>query len=272
MHKLKAGIIGCGSIGTHLAKVLSREFRREAELAYLCDRRREKAELLKRRIHSPVKIVSLEELIRKSDLIIEAASTQISGEVATQALKLGKQVLIMSVGGLLDSQVTVTRKGDSHLGGRLWIPSGALAGIDALLAARQGKIKTVKLVTRKPPEALRWARYFHTRKFPRLAGKKEKCIFKGNALQAVAAFPENINVAAVLSLAGIGPRKTKVEIWTSRAYRSNQHEVTVEGKFGEIRTVTKNVPFPENPKTSYLAALSAAAVLRKIFSSTRVGT
>ena len=269
VRKFKAGIIGCGTIGTHLARVLVRDFRSQATLAYLCDRRPEKAESLKRRIHSPARIIPLEKLIRGSDLIIEAASAQISAEVAARALKLGKQVLMMSVGGLIDKNLGQMSKKSR---GRLWIPSGALAGIDAVLAARQGRIRSVKLVTRKPPQALMRAAYFKSREFPKLRRREERRIFKGSAREAVKAFPENINVAAVLSLAGVGALKTRVEIWTSRAYRSNQHEVTVEGDFGTIHTVTRNVPFPENPKTSYLAALSAAATLKNIFSLLRVGT
>ena len=91
-------------------------------------------------------------------------------------------------------------------------------------------------------------------------------------MQAVRNFPQNINVGAVLSLSGMGPRKTKIEIWTSNAYRTNQHEVVIEAGSGKIRTITQNIPAKENPKTSALAIYAAVATLRKMFSAVRVGT
>lgn len=266
MRKIKVGIIGCGTIGTALAKALSHEFRHEAELAYLCDRRPDKADRLRKILSRKIRIVSIERLIQQSDLVIEAASAKVSAEIAKKALRQGKDVLIMSVGGL--SPLTPGGRGR----GKLWIPSGALAGLDGLLAAREGRLRRVKLVTTKPPATLREAPYFKRRKFPALNGAKARCLFRGTALQAVRAFPQNINVAAALSLAGLGPRRTHVEIWTSPFVRTNRHEIWVEGDFGRIRTTAENVPSPENPKTSHLAVLSARATLRKIFSSVHIGT
>ena len=222
------------------------------------------------KIRRRVPVVSMNRLIAGSDLVIEAASAAVSGLVAQKSLKRGKQVLIMSVGGLPAQKGLRVLLKKSR--GKLWVPSGAVAGVDGLLAAAESGIRRVRLVTRKPPDSLREAPYFRSRKFPRLHGDKPVCIFKGAALQAVKAFPQNINVAAVLSLAGTGPRKTQVEIWTARSYRTNQHEVVIESKAGKIRTVTENVPSPANPKTSALAYYSAIATLRKIFSSLRLGT
>ena len=156
--------------------------------------------------------------------------------------------------------------------GKIWIPSGAVAGIDGLLAAREKGIHGVRLITKKPPASLKQAPYFRKRKFPSLSGKQTKRVFRGTAAQAVKAFPQNINVSAVLSLAGLGAKKTQVEIWTSRAFRYNQHEVIIEGPFGKIRTVTMNLPSEENPKTSALAIFSAMATLRKIFSTIQIGS
>lgn len=275
MKKSKVGIIGCGTIGSALAKRLSRDFKERAALVFLCDHRPEKAvrlqkELRRRPSRQAVQIVSMKRLIQNSDLIIEAASASVSGRVAKESLRRNKNVLIMSVGGLLGAMTSFSLLKRSQ--GKLWIPSGALAGVDALLAANEGRIKSVKLVTQKPAAALREAPYFRIRKFPALRGLKPHRIFSGSAREAVKSFPQNINVAAVLSLAGIGPAKTRVEIWTSRAMRCNQHKVTIEGDFGKIETLTQNIPSPENPKTSYLAVLSAAATLKKIFSSFQIGT
>lgn len=270
MTKLKVGIIGCGTIGSSLAKSLVREFSKWVQVSYLCDHTRSKALVLQQVLKAKASVVSIHDLLEKSDFIIEAASSEISGKVAERALILGKQILVMSVGGLIGSKVF--QKGFEIKGGRLWIPSGAVAGVDALLAAKQGEIRKVKLVTRKSPEGLGSAPYFKKHSFPTLKGDQEYCVFRGNVLEAVKGFPQNINVSAVLSLAGIGAKKTEVEIWTSRKYSTNQHEVSVEGDFGSIQTITKNVPARDNPKTSRMAILSAEAMIQKIFSLIRIGT
>ncbi len=270
MKKIKVGIIGCGTIGSALAVALEKKFHRQTSLKFICDHSSDKAVWLQKRLKVKPRIISMDQLIRRSDLVIEAASASISASIARRAMKAGKNVLVMSVGGLLQAKdLSAWAKFKK---GKLWAPSGALAGVDGLLAAKQADIRFVRLITRKPPAGLREAPYFKNKKFPELAGWQEYCLFKGNAEQAVKAFPQNINVAAVLSLAGMGPEKTRVEIWTSNAYRFNQHEVTIEGSSGKIQTVTQNVPSPDNPKTSALAIYSAMAVLEKIFSSVRVGT
>jgi aspartate dehydrogenase len=270
MTKLKVGIIGCGTIGSALAKVISREFQDRAWLAFLCEIHPEKAVNLKNRLGCDAPVVSIGRLIRGSDLIIEAASVHISGEIAKQVLRKNKQGFVMSVGGLLEVRDLASLSARSR--GKIWIPSGALAGIDGLLAARESGIESVRLITKKPPSSLRDAPYFIKKKFPVLKGQKEYCLFKGSAREAVRGFPQNINVAALLSLAGIGAKKTQVEIWTSRTFRFNQHEVFIQGKFGRVETLARNIPSPENPKTSTLAVDSAIAALRKIFSSVDLGT
>ncbi len=269
MKKQKVGIIGCGVIGSALAQAVAGQFARQARLSFLCDPNPEKAERLKYLLkNKSLPVVGLSKLIEASDIVVEAAAPPVAAEAAKQGLSQNKDVLIMSVGGLLN-QVKDALKPSR---GRLWIPSGAIAGIDALLAAREGGLRQVRLITRKPPLGLRGAPYFIERKFPPLEGRKEACVFKGSALEAVRGFPQNINVAAILSLAGLGPERTQVEIWTSKRYLSNQHEVILKGDFGEIRTLTQNVPSPGNPKTSLLAVCSAVATLRKILSNVRIGT
>ncbi len=270
MNKLKVGIIGCGTIGSALAGIIQKSFRSQAVLAGLCDIDPEKTATLQKKLGFSIPVVSRQKLIQQSDLVIEAASASVSGEIAEDALKRNKQVLVMSVGGLLANKRwrSLARQGK----GRLWIPSGALAGIDGLLAAHEGKIRSVRLITEKPAQSLSGAPYFFHRKFPKLLGNNPVCLFKGTAAEAVKGFPQNINVAAILSLAGLGPEKTQVEIWTSLKVRSNRHRVLIEGDFGRIETVTENVPSRDNLKTSALAIHSAAAALRKILSAVRIGT
>jgi len=270
MKKLKIGIIGCGTIGSALARILLRDFKNEAVLNCLCDANPAKAESLARKIKAGAEICSIGTLIKKSDLIIESAHASVSAGIARKAMAANKQVLVLSVGGLIDPRGRLislpTRKG------KLWIPSGAVAAIDGVLAAREGGIHRATLVTRKPPAGLKNAPYFINKTFPPLAGLREYRVFRGSAQQAVKAFPQNVNVAAVLSLAGIGARRTRVEIWTSSRYRLNEHEMILEGKFGKFRCFIQNLPSLDNPKTSALAIFSSAALLRKIFSPIHIGT
>ena len=215
-------------------------------------------------------LLPLAQLGRLSDLIIEAASPKVAAQVIRLACKWNKKVLIMSVGGLLHPQIAELLKKNLA---RIFCPSGAITGVDGVLAASCGKIRKVRLTTRKPPEALMGASYFLQKRFPVLkTDSEERRVFFGTAVEATKHFPQNINVAAVLSLAGIGPERTQVEIWTSRSYKGNRHEVLVEGDFGTFTTVTQNKPAPGNPKTSYLAILAAIATLKKAFASVRVGT
>jgi len=259
MRKLKAGIVGCGVIGSYLAGFLEREFSNKVSLAYLCDHNESRARRLKKKVKSGPRVVGLNELVRGSDFVIEAASPAAAAQVLEAAASRPVTVLMMSVGGFLKL-------------GRLIVPSGAITGVDGLLAAREAGVLEVSLITRKPPAGLNEAPYFKTKKFPELRGKKEACVFRGTAAQAVAAFPQNINVAAVLSLAGLGFRRTRVELWTSRAYRVNSHEVRIRHKGGLLLTRAENLPSRENPKTSALALHAAAAALRRIFSNVLIGT
>ncbi|OGW78574.1 MAG: hypothetical protein A2Z83_07340 [Omnitrophica bacterium GWA2_52_8] len=268
--RYKIGIIGCGTIGSSLAGYVTRHLDNDAELVYLCDHHREKAEHLKKRLPGKIRIVLEDELIQGSDLIVETASMACSAKIAQKALRKNKRVLIMSVGGLiLDPGLSKWLEQSS---GSLWVPSGAVAGIDGLQAACLDNIRRVKLVTRKPPRGLAGAPFFLKHPFPQLRGNEEKLVFRGTACEAVKWFPQNINVGAVVSLGGCGTQKTTVEIWTSKRYRRNEHELIAAGAFGEMRAVTRNKPSVENPKTSRLAVLSACAALKKICSRIKVGT
>ncbi|MCM8776355.1 MAG: DUF108 domain-containing protein [Candidatus Omnitrophica bacterium] len=270
MRKIKVGIIGCGTIGSALANFVVRHFSDAATLSFIAENHSEKVTKLWHALGQMIPNVSVSKLIQGSDLVIEAATASISAQVAKEALQQHKQVLILSVGGLLESKGWKNALRRSH--GRLWIPSGAIAGIDGLVAAKEAGISRVKIITKKPPAGLKEAPYFWKRKFPELRGTKAYCVFRGSADEAVRGFPQNVNVAATLSLAGIGSQKTQVEIWTSRSYKTNQHEILIEGKSGRIRITTQNVPAPGNPKTSALALYSAIAVIRRIISTVRIGT
>ena len=265
---LKVGMVGCGAIATELARAIRRRFSRIAKVAYLYDQDPKASKRLAKKLNFSPKILSLLDLIRRSDFIIEAASQKAVVEIVPIALKLKKKVMVMSVGGLLK----LAPKTYMNSKGLLYVPSGAICGIDGLLAARQGGIKRVTITTRKSLKSLQGAPFFEKYKFDLKKIRKPTLLFEGNAALATRLFPRNVNVAATFSLAGIGPRRTKVRIVASPTYTRNTHEIEGDGSFGRLRTVTENIPSKTNPKTSALAFYSAIACMEKIFSSFKIGT
>lgn len=268
--RLKVGIIGCGAMGSEIAKACEGRLSPSLELAAICDKDGEKARLLAGELKTRVRILAIDELIKESDLVVEASSAAVSGEIAEKCVSVRKDCLVMSVGGLL-SKADILRQADEK-GVRIYIPSGALCGIDGLKSASGGRVDSVTLTTRKPPKGLEGAPYLKEKGIDVGAVRQETVIFEGSAAEAVKGFPANVNVSAVLSLAGIGAEKTRVRIVTSPEYTKNTHEVEITGDFGRITTKTENVPSKNNPKTSALAIYSAVATLEGIAKSVRVGT
>ena len=206
-------------------------------------------------------------------LIIEAASQEAVRQYAVKALSNGKDLMIMSAGALIDDEFfnEVSRAAREH-GKKVYVPSGAIVGLDNVKAAAVRSIEEVMLVTRKPPRSFEGAPFIRERNIDLSGISEETVLFEGSAREAVRLFPRNVNVSASLSLAGVGADRTKVRIIADPKADRITHEIHVRGEFGEILTKTINKPFPENPKTSYIAALSAIATLRKISGSIVVGT
>ena len=258
----RIGIIGCGAIGTGIAEFIEKHLRQKARVVALCDIDRNNAISLSKKIIPRPIITSIDNLIKKSDLIIEAAGMYVSGIVAEKAVSLKKDCLIMSTGGLLDKP-SIFKKAKSS-GCSIYIPSGAICGLDGLRSASIGRIKRVTLTTRKPPRGLKGVAYLEKKGIDIDRIKKETVVYKGDARSAAKHFPKNINVAATLSFSGIGAKRTKVRIITSPRYTRNIHEVEVEGEFGRFFTRTENIPSKRNPKTSQLAIFSALSKLKEV--------
>ncbi|MBI3253080.1 MAG: aspartate dehydrogenase [Candidatus Omnitrophica bacterium] len=268
---IKVGIIGCGTIGGELAKACQKRFASEVRLEAIADLDAARARKLQKGLRPKPQILPFDALIRRCDLVIESASKPAAYEVAKKALSLGKDVMIMSVGGLLGKEKEVFELARTHRC-CLYLPSGGVVGIDGLKAARIGKLNRVTLTTRKPPHGFEDAPYvirhgIHLKKL-----KQEKILFEGDAAAAVKGFPKNINVSATLSLVGLGAKKTKVRIIACPHMLVNVHEVYVQGDFGSFYTRTENFPSEENPKTSRLAILSAVATLERILKNVKIGT
>ena len=266
---VRVGLVGCGTIGSRLALAIQRDHAHEAKIVALHDVDRCHAQHLQRRLRPPPPIVQLPRLIRKSQLVIEAASVEAAGLVVRAALRAGRDVFVMSVGALL--QEAGWQRLARRSGRRVYIPSGALAGLDGVKAMAVGRIRRVSLTTRKPPRALAAAPFIQRRRI-RFAGiTRPLTVFEGSARAVVRAFPQNTNVAAVLALASGAPHRTHIRVVADPSIRRNIHEIDVEGDCGRIRCRVESRP-SANPKTSELAVRSAIATLSRLFDAVVIGT
>lgn len=269
--KVRIGIIGCGTIGSQIAKALDTKFTDSAKLTAVFDIDEKKAHALRASLKNKPEILAIGMLIKRSDLVIEAASAAVSAAIAKKAVMSKKNIIVMSTGGIAKKYASLSNLAKKN-GCKIYLPSGAICGIDGVKAAMLGKIHTALLTTKKPPAGLAGAPYITKNKIDLKKIRSETVIFRGSAREAIAGFPANVNVACTLGMAGIGLKKTKVKIVTSPDYKTNTHEVVVEGRFGKLITKTQNVPAPGNPKTSYMAVLSAIAALKRILDPIQVGT
>lgn len=254
---MKFGIIGCGAIGTDVA--IAADKLEEIERIFLYDIDRGSAEKLSGKVKKS-EIRNVEDFLDDVDVVFEAASQKAVNDYAEKVLRSGKDIIIMSIGSLLDDNFRLKLENIAREKKcKIYLPSGAVCGIDGILSASVEKIYEVTLVTTKPPKAL------GTRN-----GKRE-VIFEGSARDAVKKFPKNINVAANLSIAGIGFDDTRVEIVVDPVATRNSHKILAHGKFGRLRAEVENMPNPNNPGSSYMASLSAIATLKRIINPIQIG-
>ncbi|MBI4556926.1 MAG: aspartate dehydrogenase [Candidatus Hydrogenedentes bacterium] len=259
MTKMKVGLVGCGNIGADLCIALQKDDI-PAEIVALTDIENANAERLQRSFRLNARICSLEANVAAVDFVVECADPEVVASVIEAAIKHGRDCLIMSVGGLMADPELMERAQSHRV--HIRVPSGALCGLDGVRAAKEGGLHGVTLTTRKPPKGLVGAPYLVENQIDVERLELAKVVFEGTALEAVKAFPKNVNVAAALSLAGIGPRDTKVRVIADPQATLNSHEIVAEGAFGKLTTITENLPSPRNVKSSYLASLSARAELR----------
>ena len=269
---LKIGVIGCGTIGTELCKAIDKKVI-NARLEAIYDRSTENCERLQRSLINKPEIMHPEELISGSDIVVECASISAVREFGASVLEKGKDLMVLSVGALADENLLeeLMREATSN-NCRIYIPSGAITGIDGMKSAHIAHIKKVVLTTTKNPNGLRGAPYVLKNHIDLLSFHEKTLLFEGSAKEAIEAFPANVNVAVSLSLAGIGTKDTRVRVFVDPNAIRNIHEIYVEGVFGNFTCRIENVPSPDNPGTSYLAALSAIATLKKITEPLQIGT
>jgi aspartate dehydrogenase len=206
-------------------------------------------------------------------LVVEAASQAVLKEYAPLVLRSHRDLIVMSVGAFSDEAfLKAIMDLSSKHSGRVYIPSGAIGGLDVLSAACIDEIQDVTLTTTKPPKALKGSRSTIDPDLDLETVTEPTCIYDGPAEEAVEKYPKNVNVAAALSMAGVGFARTTVRIVADPRAERNQHRIEVKGNFGELTLELKLHPSPSNPKTTYLAALSVVRMVKKLTDQVRVGT
>jgi aspartate dehydrogenase len=258
---IRVGIVGLGVIGTEIAKAITNGIAGVA-LAGVSVRRATTT--------GAYPVVPLDELIRRSDLVVEAATQAALRGFGPDVLAAGRDLMVLSAGALVGTLDEWARLAERHRC-RLLVPSGAIAGLDGMKGAREGAISSVTMETRKPPRGLAGAPYLAQQGIDLDAIREETLIFEGPATAACPAFPANVNVLAALSLAGIGPERTTTRIFAVPGLARNTHRIGVEGEFGSLTLEVRNVP-SENPRTGRLSYLSTIALLRDLGATLRVGT
>jgi aspartate dehydrogenase len=269
--KKNISIIGCGAIGSELALSVDKTMNENISISSLLDIKLENAEGVKSKLsnNNPLVFNNFSDYIKSTNfqdvnLVIEAASQNALTNYLNDIILLKKDLLVMSVGAFANAEffsqvVKNVEKNDINL----YLPSGAIAGIDAIKSVKSS-ISYLTLTTTKNPNSLKDSPFFKKNNITVDAIKKRTLIFEGSAIEAVENFPANVNVAALLGLTGIGLEKTKVNVIADPSLRINKHEIKVIGKFGELIIRVKNIPSSTNPKTSYLAILSIIESLRSI--------
>jgi aspartate dehydrogenase len=272
---VRLALVGTGAIGGYLLNAIAEGAAGPIEVVAVADvpDRADHLAQLAGRLACTWHTDPIDILSATPDIVVEAASPAVVREFAGRWLDGGANVLTMSVGALADPDILRDLAATALQSGRqVLVPSGAVGGLDALRAARIGGLDTVELRTTKPPRALKGAPHLVSSGIDVEAFTKPTIVFEGTAAEAVVGFPANLNVVAALSLAGIGPDRTRVVLVADPSGERNVHEITARGAFGELYVRLDNRPTPGNPRTSLLAPLSALALLRRLSEPIQVGS
>jgi len=265
---LKIAVAGLGAIGLKVAEALDRGID-GCVLAAVSASDLARASGRLSHLAAPPPVVPLAELEPFADIVVECAPAKLLADIAEPFLKAGKTAIVLSAGAILANEhlVGLARR---H-GGQIIVPTGALIGLDAVTAAVEGEIRSVRMVTRKPVRGLAGAPYLVEHDIRIEDITKPLRIFTGTAREAAIGFPANLNVAVALSLAGIGADNTTLEIWADPSLTRNTHRIEVVSDSATFSMTIENIP-SENPRTGKITALSVIACLRKLNAPLRVGT
>jgi len=263
----RIGLLGCGAIGTQIALAID-SGKIPATLTHVYDTKKSQADNLVSKLQQKPEIVANSHLLSSNplDLVVEAASQEAVRNDAVSILQNKKDLMIMSAGALLDESVfEVISDACKDFGKTVYLPSGAIAGLDALKAVKD-ELESIVLTTTKNPASLIGAPFFDNSDINPDKISEPTVLFEGVAKDAISLFPKNVNVAALLSLVGLGSKNTSVRVIADPNTNKNTHQINAEGKFGKISLTVENIPDDTNPKTSRLATLSAIELLRQICS------
>lgn len=268
---MKIGLIGCGNIGRAIAKAVAEGRIEGAQIVVIGDVVESEALKALAKQQNCAWTTRIESFLDyELDLVVEAASPAAVRQYAPLFLDQGISMMVMSTGAFVDEDLycQVGRLAAAN-NCYVYIPSGAIGAVDLFGAHREGGLEEVSITARKPPANL--VKYTDEGKITFAHVTEPLIVFEGPAREAVKQFPENINVAATISLAGIGPDKTVVKIIADPGVSRNTFEIEARGKYGLFKLTLENLPSPDNPKTSYAACLSAIALLKKIKSHVKLG-
>jgi len=268
--EMSVSIGGFGAIGMAVARALDGRSIPGMRLAAVSAKDKPAATARMKDYASPVPVMGLAELADTSDIVIECAPSAVFREVAEAAIEKGLIFMPLSCGQLLDHMDLVTRAEET--GARIVVPTGALLGLDAVRGAAEGEIESVTMVTRKPPSGLAGAPHLVENDIDVSDLSEPLMVFDGSARGAVKGFPANVNVAVALSLAGIGPDWTTIQVWADPGVTRNTHTIKVEADSVRFEMTIENVPSLENPRTGALTPLSTIAALRGLVQPLKVGS
>jgi aspartate dehydrogenase len=265
---LKVGLAGLGAVGLDVARRLEAGIPGLALVA-VSARDWDKARRNLPDAGTRIPIVAASALADSCDVVVECLPPKLFRDLAISAIERGRIFMPLSVGQLLENWDLVERA--KATGARILVPTGALLGLDAVRAAAEGHIRSVTMITRKPPTGLEGAPYLLEHDISLKGLTAPKKVFDGTAREGARGFPANVNVAAALSLAGIGPDNTRLEIWADPALTRNVHRIEVDADSAHLSMAIENVP-SENPRTGKITALSTVAALRGLVAELKVGT
>ena len=264
------GIGGLGTVGFEVARRIDAGEIDGLTLGAVSARDHARARARVAGFRTPADVVSAGELAARADIVVECAPAAVFREIAEPVVRAGKILVAISAGALLDHDDLV--EAARTTGAQIVVPSGAVMGLDAVRAAAESGIGSVTMITRKPPGGLAGAPYLadHGIDVDGLGAPLK--VFEGNAREGARGFPANVNVAAALGLAGIGPERTRIEIWADPGVARNTHEIRLEAETVRFHLRIENVPSRENPRTGRSVAPSVIAALRRFVAPLVVGT
>lgn len=270
MKPIRLAVAGLGAIGLTVARRIDAGDVPGIELAAVAARDTAKAERTIAGFHNTPQILPLSALADVADIIVECVPAAHFLEAAEPPLRQGRILMPLSVGALLNHMHLIDLARET--GGKIVVPSGAIAGLDGVRAVAEGDVASIRMISRKPPAGLAGAPYLKETGIS-LDGLTEPLrVFSGSAREAAKGFPANLNISVALSLAGIGPDRTTIELWADPTVTRNTHTIIVDAAYSNLSVTIENIPDPENPRTGLITGPSVIAALRRLTSPLVIGT